>query len=357
MEFMMIRMAKEVESIFDKSKSFQGLMTKPLVKVDDFVLLKFYTIAFAVCVPQLRQVVIHVQELAPAFPYRQVQLKQEVDPRQSFDILPELGRGTFGTVFLCRDKASGLELAAKIVPCKKKKERTDALREIDIMSCLHHPRLIQLYDAFDYENKVYVILELVQGGELFERVIDDDFVLTEKACAVFMKQICEGMEYIHSRSIIHLDMKVMFGTPEFTAPEVLNYDEIYFYTDMWSLGVICYVLLSGLSPFVGGNDLATMNNVNSGKFSFKYSSFEAVSEDAKDFVRKLLVRDGTQRLTARQALQHKWLAETTTAQSTTELSITKTKLKRYVIKKRWTKAVNTIIALRRMGARIDFDLV
>ncbi|EDS36813.1 myosin light chain kinase [Culex quinquefasciatus] len=345
-------------------------------------------------------------ELAPAFPYRQVQLKQEVDPRQSFDILPELGRGTFGTVFLCRDKASGLELAAKIVPCKKKKERTDALREIDIMSCLHHPRLIQLYDAFDYENKVYVILELVQGGELFERVIDDDFVLTEKACAVFMKQICEGMEYIHSRSIIHLDMKpenilcltktgnrikiidfgfarrydknkklqVMFGTPEFTAPEVLNYDEIYFYTDMWSLGVICYVLrsfhqtghshfkiavdsLSGLSPFVGGNDLATMNNVNSGKFSFKYSSFEAVSEDAKDFVRKLLVRDGTQRLTARQALQHKWLAETTTAQSTTELSITKTKLKRYVIKKRWTKAVNTIIALRRMGARIDFDLV
>lgn len=215
------------------------------------------------------------QELAPAFPYRQVQLKENVDPRQSFDILPELGRGTFGTVFLCREKATGLELAAKIVSCKKKKERTDAIQEIDIMSCLHHPRLIQLFDAFDYENKVYVILELVQGGELFERVIDDDFVLTEKACAVFMRQICEGMEYIHSRSIIHLDMKpenilcltktgnrikiidfgfarrydpnkklhVMFGTPEFTAPEVLNYDEIYFYTDMWSLGVICYVLI------------------------------------------------------------------------------------------------------------------
>lgn len=214
------------------------------------------------------------QELEPAFPYRQVQLKEHVDPRQTFDILPELGRGTFGTVFLCREKASGLELAAKIVSCNKKKERTDAIREIDIMSCLHHPRLIQLFDAFDYENKVYVILELVQGGELFERVIDDDFVLTEKACAVFMRQICEGMEYIHSRSIIHLDMKpenilcltktgnrikiidfgfarrydpnkklhVMFGTAEFTAPEVLNYDEIYFYTDMWSLGVICYVL-------------------------------------------------------------------------------------------------------------------
>lgn len=99
-------------------------------------------------------------ELEPAFPYRQVQLKEHVDPRQTFDILPELGRGTFGTVFLCREKASGLELAAKIVSCNKKKERTDAIREIDIMSCLHHPRLIQLFDAFDYENKVYVILEL-----------------------------------------------------------------------------------------------------------------------------------------------------------------------------------------------------
>nr|XP_019532034.2 myosin light chain kinase 2, skeletal/cardiac muscle [Aedes albopictus] len=328
------------------------------------------------------------QELEPAFPYRQVQLKEHVDPRQTFDILPELGRGTFGTVFLCREKASGLELAAKIVSCNKKKERTDAIREIDIMSCLHHPRLIQLFDAFDYENKVYVILELVQGGELFERVIDDDFVLTEKACAVFMRQICEGMEYIHSRSIIHLDMKpenilcltktgnrikiidfgfarrydpnkklhVMFGTAEFTAPEVLNYDEIYFYTDMWSLGVICYVLLSGLSPFVGDNDMATLNNVVTGSYSFKYSSFDAVSEDAMDFVRQLLVRDGSKRLTAKQALCHKWLAETA-PQNTTELSITKTKLKRYVIKKRWIKAVNTIIALRRMGARIDFDLI
>ncbi|XP_055624463.1 myosin light chain kinase, smooth muscle-like [Toxorhynchites rutilus septentrionalis] len=327
------------------------------------------------------------QDLAPAFPYRQVELKEDVDPRQHFDILPELGRGTFGTVFLCREKSTGLELAAKIVSCRKKKERIDAVREIDIMSCLHHPRLIQLYDAFDFENKVYVILELVQGGELFERVIDDDFVLTEKACAVFMRQICEGMEYIHSRSIIHLDMKpenilcltktgnrikiidfgfarrydpdkklqVLFGTPEFTAPEVINYDEISFYTDMWSLGVICYVLLSGLSPFIGDNDMATMNNVMQGNYSFNYSSFDVVSEDAMDFVRKLLVREGKKRLSAQQALKHKWLAET--AQNTTELSITKTKLKRYVIKKRWIKAVNTIIALRRMGARIDFDLI
>lgn len=107
---------------------------------------------------------------------------------------------------------------------------------------------------------------------------------------------------------------------------------------------------------MGGDDQATMTNVLQGAYTFDYKSFDAVSDSAKDFVRKLLVRDGERRLTARKALRHPWLAETT-AQSTTELSVTKTKLKRYVIKKRWIKAVNTIIALRRMGARIDYDLV
>lgn len=114
----------------------------------------------------------------------------------------------------------------------------------------------------------------IEGGELFERVIDDDFILTEKSCTVFMRQICEGMEFIHSKNILHLDMKpenilcltktgnrikiidfglarkydpdkklqVLFGTPEFVAPEVVNFDRIGFGTDMWSIGVICYVL-------------------------------------------------------------------------------------------------------------------
>jgi len=313
----------------------------------------------------------------PAFPYRNVKLQSNVDPSSRYEILPELGRGSFGTVFLCRDRSQNLELAAKIVPCKKKKERTDMEHEIDIMSCLQHPRLIQMYDAFEFDNHIYVILELIQGGELLERVIDEDFVLTERACAVFMRQICEGIEFIHSKRIIHLDMKpenilcltktgnrikiidfgfarrydprkklqVMFGTPEFAAPEVINFDEICFYTDMWSVGVICYILVSGLSPFVGDDDVQTMTNVTLGNYSFNYGSFDDVSEQAKDFIRSLLVKEGRKRLTAKQALRHPWLADV--HQRTKELSVTETKLKRYVIKKRWVKAINTIIAIQR----------
>lgn len=148
---------------------------------------------------------------------------------------------------------------------------------------------------------------------------------------------------------------------------------------MWAVGVICYVLLSGLSPFMGDTDIDTMTNVTLGKYNFDDDAFNLVSECAKDFIQQLLQKDGrcftkmqffpfrtivfqflyfvlnsSKRLTAQSALNHPWLISS--AQNT-ELHVTKTKLKRYVIKKRWIKAVNTIIALRRMGAKIDVDLV
>ncbi|KAK6637387.1 hypothetical protein RUM44_007803 [Polyplax serrata] len=231
--------------------------------------------------------------------------------------------GKFGTVYKCKEKATGLLLAAKIVPTSRKEDKRNVEREIDIMRTLQHPRLIQLYDAFDKDKSMIVVLELIEGGELFERVIGDDFVLTEKSCTAFMRQICEGMEFIHQQNILHLDMKpenilcltktgnrikiidfglarkfdpdkklqVLFGTPEFVAPEVVNFDRIGFGTDMWSIGVICYVLLSGLSPFMGDTDIETMANVTIAKWDFDDEAFAEISSDAKDFISNLLVKD------------------------------------------------------------------
>lgn len=130
-------------------------------------------------------------------------------------------------------------LAAKVVNVMKKEDRRSVQREVDIMRRLQHPRLIQLYDAIDAGKQIYVVLELyvfffvkqlrredykirreyaglhlnfhhlrIDGGELFERVIDDDFVLTERSCAIFMRQICEGIEFMHGQKILHLDLKV-----------------------------------------------------------------------------------------------------------------------------------------------------
>ncbi|KAG8040224.1 hypothetical protein G9C98_000794 [Cotesia typhae] len=195
-------------------------------------------------------------------------------------------------------------------------------------------------DEFNSNYELQDELGRIEGGELFERVIDDDFVLTERSCAVFMRQICEGIEFVHSQNILHLDMKpenilcltkegnrikiidfglarqfdprkklqVLFGTPEFVAPEVVNFDQIGYGTDMWSIGVICYVLLSGLSPFMGDTDVETMANVTIAKYDFDHEAFNNISEDAKDFIRRLLVKDKEKRISAHVCRFHPWLA-------------------------------------------------
>lgn len=327
-----------------------------------------------------------IGEVELSFPYRDVQIKRNVDPKETYTLDEEIGRGKFGIVYRCTDKTTGLSLAAKFIPTPKKEDRRNVEREIEIMRALQHPRLIQIYDAFENGKTMCVVLELIQGGELFERVIDDDFVLTEKSCTIFMRQICEGVDFIHKQRILHLDMKpenilcltktgnrikiidfglarkydpakklqVLFGTPEFVAPEVVNFDAIGYGTDMWSIGVICYVLLSGLSPFMGSTDVQTMANVTIGHYDFDDDAFQNISENAKDFIRKLLVKDMNARPSAKEALNHVWLRLETIH---SENQIDKSQLKRYVIRKRWVKAVNAIIALQRMGAKLDIDLI
>ncbi|XP_025196122.1 myosin light chain kinase, smooth muscle-like [Melanaphis sacchari] len=280
-----------------------------------------------------------IGELEPSFPYKDITIRRGVDMKEHYELQSEIGRGKFGTVFKCREKATNLMLAAKFVGIVHKQDRRNVEREVEIMCELQHPRLIQLYDAFEANNAMCFILELVEGGELFERVIGDDFVLTEKAVTIFMRQICEGVQFIHSKNILHLDLKpenilcltktgnrikiidfglarkfnpenklqVLFGTPEFVAPEVVNFDAIGFGTDMWSVGVICYVLLSGLSPFMGETDVETMANVTIAQYDFDDEAFDSISNDAKDFIKKLLVKDHKSRLTATECLSHRWM--------------------------------------------------
>lgn len=277
--------------------------------------------------------------LEPAFPPRDVTIKRGVDANEIYEMLSEVGRGKFGTVYRCSEKATGLKLAAKFVPIPKREDRRNVEREVEIMNSLQHHLIIQLYAAYEYQKMMCVVLELVEGGELFDRVIDDEFVLTERTCTVFIRQVCEAMQFIHRNNILHLDLKpenilclskegnrikiidfglarkydpnkrlqILFGTPEFVAPEVVNFDCITYGTDMWSVGVICYVLLSGLSPFMGETDIETMANVTIAKYDFEDEAFSNASPEALDFISKLLVKDCSTRMTATECLEHKWL--------------------------------------------------
>lgn len=216
-------------------------------------------------------------------------------------------------------------------------------------------------------------------------MLDDDFDLLERDCIQFLRQIVDAVHYMHGRNILHLDLKpenilcvknesnkikiidfglarfyrpgesvrVLFGTPEFIAPEVVNYDEIGFTTDMWSIGVICYVLLSGLSPFMGDSDTETLSNVTQGEFDFDDEAFEAVSDDGKNFVEQLLVKNKSKRLTSEQALKHRWLAPDTAKMKSRRINTSN--LKRFMLRRKWQKTGTAIRALGRMTSLQKFS--
>ncbi|KAM6376236.1 myosin light chain kinase family member 4 [Alca torda] len=252
-----------------------------------------------------------------------------------------LGGGRFGQVHKCEEKATGLKLAAKIIKAKGPKQKDAVKNEINVMNQLNHVNLIQLYDAFESKNDIVLVMEYVEGGELFDRIIDENCNLTEMDTILFIKHICEGIQYMHQMYILHLDLKpenilcvnraanqikiidfglarryqpreklrVNFGTPEFLAPEVVNYEFVSFPTDMWSVGVIAYMLLSGLSPFLGEDENETLNNILSCSWDFEDEEFRGVSDQAKDFISKLLIKEKCWRISATAALKHPWLSD------------------------------------------------
>nr|CDS32780.1 myosin light chain kinase smooth muscle [Hymenolepis microstoma] len=309
---------------------------------------------------------------------RKVAIKENVNVDKEYKIFEFLGSGKFGDVNRCQEKSTGHELAAKVVPYYSSDEKEAVMNEVEIMCRLRHPRLIQLYDVFVQPDRITLIMELITGGELFERVIDESFELDEATCEKFMRQILQGVEYIHSQHIVHLDLKpenilclsktgfkikiidfglarevtdgelrVMFGTPEFVAPEVISFEPVTYATDMWSIGVVCYVLLSGLSPFMGDNEGETLSNIMRCNYTFNYPEFKDISSDAKDFIKALLTKNSQKRNTATQCLSHPWLKEAPKLKRTATVS--KKRLRHFVYRRKWQKAVNAIIALQRMG--------
>ncbi|XP_058234611.1 myosin light chain kinase family member 4 isoform X2 [Hemibagrus wyckioides] len=252
-----------------------------------------------------------------------------------------LGGGRFGMVHKCVENTSGLTLAAKIIKTRNQKEKEVVKSEIEVMNQLNHASLIQLYAAYESRNDITLVMEYVEGGELFDRIIDENYNLTELDTVLLIRQITEGLQYMHKMYILHLDLKpenilcvsretnkikiidfglarrykpreklrVNFGTPEFLAPEVINYEFVSFPTDMWSLGVITYMLLSGLSPFLGDDDNETLNNILECKWSFEEAEFADISDEAKDFITRLLIKSKSWRMSASQSLKHPWLSD------------------------------------------------
>uniref|UniRef100_A0A6P4FIV9 Muscle M-line assembly protein unc-89-like isoform X2 n=1 Tax=Drosophila rhopaloa TaxID=1041015 RepID=A0A6P4FIV9_DRORH len=302
------------------------------------------------------------------------------DFKSRFEIIEELGKGRFGTVFKVQERGQPEQLlAAKVIKCIKSQDRQKVLEEISIMRSLQHPKLLQLAASFESPREIVMVMEYITGGELFERVVADDFTLTEMDCILFLRQVCDGVAYMHSQSVVHLDLKpenimchtrtshqikiidfglaqrldtkapvrVLFGTPEFIPPEIISYEPIGFQSDMWSVGVICYVLLSGLSPFMGDTDVETFSNITRADYDYDDEAFDCVSQEAKDLISQLLVHRKEERLTAQQCLESKWLCQRHD-DNLSNNKICTDKLKKFIIRRKWQKTGNAIRALGRM---------
>ena len=319
------------------------------------------------------------------FEHRIVNVEDGSIFKSKFEIYEELGRGRFGVVFKVKDKGNGEILAAKFVRCRKSEEKQKCKDEIAIMNVLDSSKLLQLAAAYENPREIIMVMEYIGGGELFEKVVADDFTLTERDCVLFMRQICEAVGYMHEKWIVHLDLKpenilckskdshlikiidfgltkklkqgedvrILFGTPEFVSPEVISYEPVSTTSDMWSVGVICYVLLSGLSPFMGDSDVETFANISGINYDFEDEAFDNISDEAKDFISKLLVKFQNKRLTAAQCLMHPWLLS---GEKSSKKEINTEKLKSFLMRRRWQKAAHAIRALGRftsLGFRQD----
>ncbi|XP_072431784.1 serine/threonine-protein kinase 17A isoform X2 [Chiloscyllium punctatum] len=221
--------------------------------------------------------------------------------------------------------------------------RTEIIHEIAVLELAEsNPWVINLYEVYETASEMILVLEYAAGGEIFNQcVAEREEAFKEKDVKRLMRQILEGVAFLHRNNIVHLDLKPqnilltspsplgdikivdfglsrqvnnneelreIMGTPEYVAPEILNYEPISTATDMWSIGVLAYVMLTGISPFLGDNKQETFLNISQLNLSFTEDDFENISKQAIDFIKTLLVKEPEERALAEECLRHPWLA-------------------------------------------------
>jgi calcium-dependent protein kinase len=254
-----------------------------------------------------------------------------------------LGKGANGSVFEAISKSSSERRAVKVLPKRKLRLAAEALKkfkiELNILKQMDHPNILKIYECYEDSENFYLVTEFLTGGELFDYIIKKR-VISEPMAASFMEQLLGAINYCHANNIVHRDLKPenllrehqgdnspikvidfgestlispgqklnsVLGTAYYIAPEVLqhNYNEK---CDIWSCGVIMFILLSGTPPFAGRSDTEIISKVRTGRFSFGNRSWRKVSEEAKNLIERMMTMDPSARISAQEALRHPWFS-------------------------------------------------
>jgi len=241
-------------------------------------------------------------------------------------------------------------------------------REIDIMRKLKHKNIIGLEEVFDEPDNIYLVLELVTGGELFDQIVSRG-TYSERDAASVIRQILEAVEYMHTNGIAHRDLKpenllcggvngdsikvtdfglskdyanatlrTSCGTPDYVAPEVLKGQPYDNSVDIWSIGVITYILLCGFPPFYGSNDQQIFEKILKAEYDFPSPDWDGISQEAKDFIQAILVLDFNRRPTAADCLEAPWIVSAAPTQDLQRLTSFRSGMTDYSANRKKTKA-------------------
>uniref|UniRef100_A0A1L8DL44 Calcium/calmodulin-dependent protein kinase type 1 n=1 Tax=Nyssomyia neivai TaxID=330878 RepID=A0A1L8DL44_9DIPT len=312
-------------------------------------------------------------------------------------ILKELlGTGAFSEVRLAESRETpGQLFAVKIIDKKALKGKEDSLEnEIKVLRRfsayqnesdgqnngpgLTHPNIVQLLETYEDKAKVYLVMELVTGGELFDRIVEKGSY-TEKDASGLIRQVLEAVEYMHDQGVVHRDLKpenllyysadddskIMIsdfglskmedsgimatacGTPGYVAPEVLAQKPYGKAVDVWSIGVISYILLCGYPPFYDENDANLFAQILKGEFEFDSPYWDEISESAKDFIQNLMCVNVDKRYTCKQALAHPWISGNAASNKNIHGTVSE-QLKKNFAKSRWKQAYHAATVIRQM---------
>ncbi|XP_050213203.1 calcium-dependent protein kinase 19-like [Mercurialis annua] len=266
------------------------------------------------------------------------------DIRQFYTLGKELGRGQFGITYLCTENSTGKSYACKSILKRKltsKDDREDVKREVQIMQHLSgQPSIVEFRGAFEDRQSVHLVMELCAGGELFDRIIAKGHY-SERDAATICRDILNVVHACHFMGVMHRDLKPenfllaskderamlkatdfglsvfieegkiyrdIVGSAYYVAPEVLkrSYGKEM---DIWSAGVILYILLSGAPPFWAETESGIFNAILQGHIDFESQPWPSISDSAKDLIRRMLTQDTKKRITPAQALDHPWIKD------------------------------------------------
>jgi len=263
-----------------------------------------------------------------------------------YSLRKELGKGAFSVVRLAVNRSTKERVAIKIIDKKNvsKTQEKNIRSEILILNKVSHPNIIGFKEILENDKYLYFVMEYVNGGELFDEIVTRGSY-DEADARDIIRQICSALAYLHSEGIAHRDLKpenllvsnseddsaqvlvkiadfglskiideekmmqTACGTPGYVAPEVLLAEGYGIEVDMWSVGVITYIILCGFPPFYSDNVAEVFEQILKADFQYPADYWEDISAEAKDFINSLLKIEPKRRLTAEIALKHPWVRE------------------------------------------------